>query len=48
MSHDYDPDIDGYRSWRLAIAEIRRRGVISGRFDPVNEQERQWLREGRE
>lgn len=37
---DYDPALDAYRSWQLAIAELRRRGVIAGRFPPLNEEER--------
>lgn len=37
---DYDPDLNSIRCYALAIAEIRRRGVIEGRFEPKDDEER--------
>lgn len=46
--HTYDAALDGILSWALAISEIRRRGVIAGRFIPLTNDERTLaLRAGR-
>ncbi len=37
---------DSYRSWELAVACLRERGVRSGAFQPVNDIERRWASEG--
>lgn len=37
----YDPNIDAYRCWQLAIAEIRKRGLREGRYQPRNDEERE-------
>ncbi len=37
---------DSYGSWSLAIACLREQGVRSGVFQPVNDIERRWRREG--
>jgi hypothetical protein len=42
---DYDPQSDFWSSLTLAIAEIRRRKVIAGEYQPINDEERQ-LAEG--
>jgi hypothetical protein len=42
---DYDPHKDGFDSWALAIAEIRRRGVMEGKYPPINDDERALLKE---
>lgn len=41
----YDPEKDGHDSYLLAIHEMRKRGIIDGRFEPRNDEERQWLKE---
>jgi hypothetical protein len=41
----YDPLKDGFDSWALAIAEIRRRGVMEGKYEPINDDERALLKE---
>jgi hypothetical protein len=40
MSDNYDWRKDSYESWLLAISELRKRGVIEGRFEPINDAER--------
>lgn len=42
---DFDWRLDAYRSWELAIAEKRKQGVIEGRFEPRDDEERGWLGE---
>lgn len=44
----YDASVDGYLSWLECISEIRRLGVIAGRFIPLTNDERTLaLRAGR-
>ena len=38
--NDYDPKLDAVLSYRAAIAELRKRSVIEGRFEPRDEDER--------
>lgn len=44
MSGDYDWRLDAYRSWELAISELRKKGLRDGRFKPETDEERRWLR----
>jgi hypothetical protein len=44
---DYDWQVDAYRSWQLAIAELRKRRLLTGQLEPVNNNERDWLAEAR-
>jgi hypothetical protein len=37
--------IDAYRSWELAIAELRKRGIRNGTIKPETEEERTLARE---
>jgi len=34
---------DSKGCWALAIAEIRKAGVRSGKYPPINDEERAWL-----
>lgn len=34
---------DSKGSWELAVASIRKAGVIAGKFQPINDEERSWL-----
>jgi len=45
MTDDYDWQLDAYRSWELAIAELRRRGLREGRFKPETDEERAYVAE---
>jgi hypothetical protein len=45
MSEEYDPYIDAFRSWLLAITELRKQGLREGRFLPENEEEEQYMKE---
>ena len=36
--------VDSIGCFNLAIAEIRKAGVIAGRYQPINDEERSWLR----
>ncbi len=40
---EYDPARNGWLSYNLAIKEIRRRGVLDGRFDPATDAEREMV-----
>lgn len=44
---DYDPAADALGSYHDAISEIRRRGLLSGEYEPVNDEERRMVEEGR-
>jgi hypothetical protein len=44
---DYDWEVDAYRSWLLAIAELRKRRLLTGQLEPANDNERDWLAEAR-
>lgn len=44
---DYDPTADALGSYHDAISEIRRRGLLSGEYEPVNDEERRMVEEGR-
>jgi len=35
--------LDAKGCWSLAIAEIRKAGVIAGRYQPINDEERSWV-----
>jgi hypothetical protein len=37
---EYDWRIDAYLSWELAIAELRKRGLRDGKFQPMDDEER--------
>jgi hypothetical protein len=39
---DWATDAKG--CWALAIAELRKAGVVAGKFQPINDQEREWLK----
>jgi hypothetical protein len=39
----HDRITDAYGCFALAIAEIRKAGVIAGRYQPINDEERSWL-----
>ncbi len=43
MTEDYDWREDALKSWQLAIAEKRRQGLIEGRFQPRNDEEREMI-----
>ncbi|MEP6826981.1 MAG: hypothetical protein ABJA10_02780 [Aestuariivirga sp.] len=48
MSHSEEPcDLikDSSRSWYLAVAEIRRKGLREGKFEPRNDEERVYVAE---
>lgn len=45
MTDDYDGGADAFACWHLAVQEIRKRGVLEGRFAPRNDEERAWLAE---
>ncbi len=48
MTHEpYDWALDAYRSWQLAIAEKRKAGLLSGQFQPRNDDERDYLEQMR-
>lgn len=46
MTDHYDWRADAYRSWELAIAVKRERGVREGRYAPQSPQEARWAAEG--
>ena len=46
-SRPYDPDLNAKLCWELAISEIRKRGIIEGKFQPVNDDERELQRRGK-
>lgn len=37
---EYDPHLDAFECWKLAIAELRKRGVREGRFTPETDEEK--------
>jgi hypothetical protein len=39
----HDWRVDSIGCFNLAISELRKRGVISGRYPPINDEERSWL-----
>jgi hypothetical protein len=43
MVDDYDWRVDALESWRLAIAELRRRGLREGRYKPETDEERAYV-----
>lgn len=45
MRRDYDFKKDSIESWKLAVAELRKKGLREGRFVPVNDEERAYLAE---
>jgi hypothetical protein len=47
MTDDYDWEVDAYRSWELAIAELRKRRLVAGQLEPANDNERDWLAEAK-
>jgi hypothetical protein len=47
MTDDYDWEVDAYRSWLLAICELRKRRLLSGQLEPANDNERDWLAEAK-
>ncbi len=42
---DYDPPADAYGCWKLAISEMRKKGLIESRFEPKDDEERALLAE---
>jgi hypothetical protein len=42
-AQDYDPALDAFLSWQLAIAELRRRGLAEGRYKPETDEERAYV-----
>lgn len=46
MTDQYDPAENSRRCYELAIAELRKRGLLEGRFEPKDDAERALLREG--
>ena len=43
MRRDYDFKKDSIESWKLAVAELRKKGLREGRFVPENDSERAYL-----
>jgi|GEM_PF-2797902 len=37
---EYDPAVNSSRCYDVAVAELRRRGVLDGRFEPKDDAER--------
>lgn len=37
---EYDPHLNAFLCWKLAIAEMRKRGLRSGQYQPQDESER--------
>jgi len=44
MTDNYDGQKDGHDSYYLALAEIRRRKLLAGEVDPVNDEEREMVK----
>lgn len=43
MTDDYDWEKDAFESWLLAIREIRKAGVLEGKYQPITDEEKAWL-----
>jgi hypothetical protein len=39
-AEEYDGNVDAFLCWQLAIAELRKRGLRSGQYQPQDESER--------
>lgn len=48
MEREYDGRVDGRDGFFAAIAELRRRGLIAGKFQPINDEERAIVERARE